>query len=471
MTARRFLRAGLTLLAFAPLVAYALARLHIVHLTGGFVSPPTHVAAVGGAAVAAAIAALLMVVVARRQNDVRGGLVGVAFLTMAGLLVIHALATPGFILGEYGRNATVGLAGALAVPAGGVVLAIALAVPARLVAGPRLIARAAWATVAALAAAAAIGLAYPALLPLVPVSVSPWAYVLMTPACGVYAWLAHRTWHTYRLTRRASDAAVSVGLIWLGTSIPVYLLSPVWSWLFWAGHTLEATGFLAVASAVTRDLTLRTPTLALPRRARAQDLLDSESALLGGYVTALTADMHDHDPSTLAHSRKVALLAIAVGEHLALPVDALRRLAVAGLLHDIGKLHIPREILHKPGALTDAEYRTIQTHPGAGADLLARLGGFDEEIPIVRAHHERLDGRGYPHGLAGERIPLEARILAICDVYDALTSARAYREPWPEERALELIASETGTAFDPVCSGALLAVVGAAPVAAADLAA
>jgi putative nucleotidyltransferase with HDIG domain len=459
------------LLAFSPLAGYALARAGVAHITGAFVSPPTHVVAVGGTAVAAAIAALLMIGVARRENDARGGLVGVGFLIMAGLLVIHALATPGFILGEYGRNATVGLAGALAVPAGGIVLAIALMLPARIVSAPRLIARAAWATVAALVVAGAIGLLFPALVPLVPLSVTPGAYALLMPACAVYAWIARRTWHTYALTRRPSDAAVSVGLVWLGTSIPVYLLSPVWSWLFWAGHSLEAVGFLAVAGAVSRDLTLRTPTLALPRRARAQDLLDSESALLGGYVNALTADMHDHDPSTLAHSRKVALLAIAVGEHLGLPTDALRRLAVAGLLHDIGKLHVPSEILNKPGALTDGEYRTIQTHPGAGAELLARLGGFGEEIPIVLAHHERLDGGGYPNGLAGDRIPFEARILAICDVYDALTSTRAYREPWPEARALALIVSETGTAFDPVCSGALLAVVGAGSQTAADLAA
>jgi putative nucleotidyltransferase with HDIG domain len=471
MNGRRILRAGLILLAISPLAGYALARLDIVRVTGGFVSPPTHVVAVGGTALAAAIAALLMVGVARRENDARGGLVGVGFLIMAGLLVIHALATPGFILSDYGRNATVGLAGALAVPAGGIVLAIALVLPARLVAAPRLIGRAACCAVAALVVAGAIGLASPGLVPLVPISITPWAYGLLMPACAVYAWIARRTWHTYELTRRPSDAAVSVGLVWLGTSIPLYLLSPVWSWLFWAGHSLEAVGFLAVAGAVSRDLTLRTPTLALPRRARAQDLLASESALLGGYVNTLTKDLHDHDPSTLVHSRKVAMLAIAVGEHLSLPAAALRRLAVAGLLHDIGKLHIPKDILNKPGALTDAEYRTIQTHPQAGADLLARLGGFAEEIPIVRAHHERLDGGGYPTGLAGERIPLEARILAICDVYDALTSTRAYREPWPEARALELIASETGTAFDPACSSALLAVVAAGPSAAADLAA
>jgi putative nucleotidyltransferase with HDIG domain len=471
MNGRRMLRAALILLAFAPAVAYALVRADLVRLTGGFVSPPTHVLAVGGASLGALLAALLMVGAARRENDARGGLVGVGFLIMAGLLMIHALATPDFILGEYGRNATVGLAGALAVPAGGIMFAIALMLPARVVAAPRLIARVTWGTLAALIVLGAIGLGHPALVPLVPVSVTPWVYVLLTPGCALYAWIARRTWHTYQLTRRSSDAAITVGLVWLGTSIPLYLLSPVWSWRFWAGHSLEALGFLAVAGAVSRDLTLRTPTLALPRRARAQDLLDSESELLGGYVKSLTSTLHEHDPSTLAHSRKVALLAIAVGEKLGLPRPVLRRLAVAGLLHDIGKLKIATEILNKPGALTETEYRTIQTHPQAGADLLADVGGFGEEIPIVLAHHERLDGRGYPLGLDADRIPLEARILAICDVYDALTSWRAYREPWPKHKALELIAKETGTAFDPACASALLAVVGAGAETAADIAA
>jgi hypothetical protein len=458
---RRILRTGLALLALAPAVGFALVRLGVLQVSGGFDSPPTHVVVVGGAALCALLAALLMVGVATRENDPRAGLVGVGFLAMAGLLLIHALATPEFILSGYGRNATVGLAGALAVPAGGIVFAVALMMPARMVSARKVIARSAVATLATLAVLGTIGIGHPALVPLIPVSVTPWAYVLLTPACLVYAWLARRTWHTFELTRRMTDAAVAVGLVWLGTSIPVYLLSPVWTWMFWAGHTLEGLGFLAVATAVSRDLMLRTPTLALPRRARAQDLLDDEAALLGGYVKALTSSLHDHDPTTLAHSRRVALLAVAVGEQLDLPTPVLRRLAAAGLLHDIGKLQIPWEILNKPGALSDDEYRTIQTHPQAGADLLARLGSFDEEIPIVLAHHERLDGRGYPHGLLATRIPLEARILAICDVYDALTTPRPYSEAWAQERALELIANETGTAFDPVCTEALLAVVAA----------
>ena len=459
MNGRQLLRTGLALLAFAPAAGFALARAHVLHVSGGFTSPPTHVIAVGGAALGSMVAAMLMVHVARRENDARAGLVGVGFLVIAGLLLIHALATPGFILSEYGRNATVGLAGALAVPAGGIVFAIALMLPARRVAAPTLIARAAGAALVVLVILGVIGIAHPELIPLVPVSVTPWSYLLLTPACLVYAWLARRTWHTYQLTRRVTDAAVAVGLVWLGTSIPVYLLSPVWSWLFWAGHCLEAGGFLAVATAVSRDLTLRTPTLVLPRQTRAQDLLANESELLGGYVKKLTDRLHDHDPTTLIHSRKVAQLAVEVGEHMGLPTDALRRLAVAGLLHDIGKLQISADILRKPAALTDEEYRTIQTHPQAGADLLAHLGSFEEEIPIVLAHHERVDGHGYPLGLTGEHIPLEARILSICDVFDALTKVRPYREAWTRDRALELIVKETGTAFDPRCTAALLAVV------------
>jgi putative nucleotidyltransferase with HDIG domain len=454
-------RLGLFLLAFFPAVGYTLVRTDTVPVDGGFVSPPTHVLAVGGAALAALLAAMLMVRVAMRENDIRGGLIGVGFLAMAGLLIIHASATPGFILGEYGRNATIGLAGALAVPTGGILFAVALLVPVRVTDAPRRILQATAVTVTTLLVFGAIGLGHPALIPLIPVNVSPGVYILLTPACVVYAWLAWRTWQTYLLTRRPSDAITAVGLVWLGTAIPTYLLSPVWSWTFWAGHGLEASGFLAVAAAVTRDLTRRAPTYALRRRARAQDLLDSESELLGGYVKSLKADLHHHDPSTLVHSQNVAMLAVAVGEQLSLPAPTLRRLAVAGLLHDIGKLRIAPGILNKPGKLSDDEYRTIKTHPQAGANILSRVGSFDEEIPIVLAHHERVDGRGYPHGLTGEQIPLEARILSICDVFDALTSWRAYREPWSHERALDLIKSDTGTAFDPVCAAALLAVIGA----------
>jgi HD-GYP domain-containing protein (c-di-GMP phosphodiesterase class II) len=155
----------------------------------------------------------------------------------------------------------------------------------------------------------------------------------------------------------------------------------------------------------------------------------------------------------------VAALAVRVGMKMGLPAPALRRLAVAGLLHDIGKLQVPEQILNKPGRLTDEEFAVIKTHPRKGADLLAHLGGFERELPIVLWHHERFGGGGYPDGIAGQAIPLEARIMTVCDVYDALISRRAYREPWSHERAMAQIVSETPTTFDPACVDALAAVL------------
>jgi HD-GYP domain-containing protein (c-di-GMP phosphodiesterase class II) len=233
----------------------------------------------------------------------------------------------------------------------------------------------------------------------------------------------------------------------------------VWTFSFWMAHLLELIGFLAVAGSVAVDLARQVPSHHLYRRIEGSDLLESEERLLGGYVRSLTATMELRDPSTREHSRRVAALAMKVGTGMGLPAPSLRRLAVAGLLHDIGKLQVPEQILNKPARLTDEEFAVIRLHPGQGADLLAHLGGFEQEHPIVLSHHERWDGAGYPNGIAGDQIPLEARILAVCDVYDALISKRAYREPWTHEKALAQIVTESGTAFDPACVVALSTVL------------
>ena len=126
---------------------------------------------------------------------------------------------------------------------------------------------------------------------------------------------------------------------------------------------------------------------------------------MGGYVRSLTATLEEHDPSTGRHSRRVAALAVQVAEHMGLPPHRVRRLAIAGLVHDIGKLGSTPAILNKPGPLTDEEYEIVKEHPRSGAKLLRHLGGFDEEIAIVEAHHERWTGGGYPDGLSGDEHP------------------------------------------------------------------
>jgi HD-GYP domain-containing protein (c-di-GMP phosphodiesterase class II) len=443
--------------AAAPPLVYLAARLS---LPGEFELITLHVVSVTGVAAVAASVAILMTRAALRRNDLRAGLVGVAFTAMGGLMVIHGLATPGIFLDEYGRNATVGLAGVLAVPVGGVLLALAVIVPPAHRSARRLVVRGQTICLGVLVVFGAIGLLHPALVPLVPLTVQPWAYMVLVPVATAYAWIARRAHSTYQLTGRRADLSVAVGLIWLGGSVPLYLLSPSWTIGFWFAHLLEALGFVAVAGAVAVDLARQVPSHHLHTRITGSDLVESEESLLGGYVRALTATMELRDPSTREHSRRVAHLAVRVGSQMGLGGASVRRLAIAGLVHDIGKLQVPEAILNKPGRLTDEEFAVIRTHPGRGAELLAHLGGFGEEVPIVLHHHERFEGGGYPHGIAGESIPLEARILTACDVFDALTSRRAYREPWPQQRALQLLRDETGTSFDPACVEALLEVLG-----------
>jgi HD-GYP domain-containing protein (c-di-GMP phosphodiesterase class II) len=134
---------------------------------------------------------------------------------------------------------------------------------------------------------------------------------------------------------------------------------------------------------------------------------------------------------------------------------------MGGLLHDVGKLSVPLEILNKPGALTDEEYDEIKRHPAAGRALLEELGGFPRAVRrMVSDHHERLDGKGYPRGLTGADLDLQTRVLTACDVYDALVSNRVYRAAWPAARALALLHEDAGTAFDPQVVAALERVVG-----------
>jgi HD-GYP domain-containing protein (c-di-GMP phosphodiesterase class II) len=189
-------------------------------------------------------------------------------------------------------------------------------------------------------------------------------------------------------------------------------------------------------------------------------MVAAEEEFLGARVRALMVSLAEKDSSTEEHTRRVAALAVAIGEQFGLTAARLRALAIGGLLHDIGKLSVPNSILQKPGALDDSEFAIIKRHPGHGHELLAELGGFSSGVArLVLDHHERLDGSGYPRGITADELALETRILAVCDVYDALVSPRVYRGAWTPERALALLRKESGTAFDPDCVLALIRIV------------
>jgi putative nucleotidyltransferase with HDIG domain len=164
-------------------------------------------------------------------------------------------------------------------------------------------------------------------------------------------------------------------------------------------------------------------------------------------LTRLSALLEARDAYTHGHTRRVTRHAERIARAMRLAPEEVARVRTAAALHDVGKLNTPREVLNKPGRLTDEEFAVIKRHPVEGADMLAGFG--DPEVTaMVRHHHERLDGRGYPDGLAGEEIPLGARIIAVADTFDAMTSSRSYRRACPHKKALDVIAKEAGAQLD-----------------------
>lgn len=179
------------------------------------------------------------------------------------------------------------------------------------------------------------------------------------------------------------------------------------------------------------------------------------NATIEGWAKALEL----RDRETEGHSERVTELTVRIAERMGVPKEGLRYIRWGALLHDIGKLGVPDSILLKPGPLTEEEWAIMRQHPLYAYEMLRDIPYLSRALDIPLYHHERFDGKGYPKGLKGKEIPLPARIFAVVDVYDALTSDRPYRKAWPREKALEYIESEAGKAFDPEVVQVFLEVV------------
>lgn len=190
-----------------------------------------------------------------------------------------------------------------------------------------------------------------------------------------------------------------------------------------------------------------------------EELSDSKEQLEQAYldmVQTLRSAVEAKDTYTRGHSDRVAEYSVLIGEKLGLPEDQIKTLKIGGLFHDIGKIGIPDSILLKPGKLTDDEYSEIKNHPSIGAHILGSAKTFQDIVPIVKHHHEKYDGNGYPSRMKGEEIPYLARIAAVADTFDAMTSRRSYRDAIDLQKVKDEIKRCEGTQFDPQIAEAFL---------------
>lgn len=167
-------------------------------------------------------------------------------------------------------------------------------------------------------------------------------------------------------------------------------------------------------------------------------------------IECIVSALDAKDPYTAGHSQRVSDMALALSEFLKLDKDEIEKIHIAAHLHDIGKIGIPDSVLNKPENLSEEEWAAMKKHPRIGADILSKSRHLKELKDIVLYHHERFDGKGYPEGLKGDEIPLGARIIAICDSIDAMTSDRGYRSAYSLEHCYEEIKKNLGVMYDPV---------------------
>jgi putative nucleotidyltransferase with HDIG domain len=231
-------------------------------------------------------------------------------------------------------------------------------------------------------------------------------------------------------------------------------------WLTTAGVFFALWGLLVLLVRRASD-TLRRQTTTL--RERSVALANAYEALERNALEAvesLNATVEAKDPYTAGHSLRVQRIALALGDELGFTPIEMDSLRFGALFHDIGKIAVPDGILTKPGRLTTEEYEEIKRHSAEGARIIEKFSRLREAVPIVRHHHERWDGAGYPDGLAGAAIPLEARIVCCADAYNAMTTTRPYSKAMPVAAAVAELVRCAGTQFDPAVVDAVVAVVG-----------
>jgi HD-GYP domain-containing protein (c-di-GMP phosphodiesterase class II) len=276
-------------------------------------------------------------------------------------------------------------------------------------------------------------------------------------------WAYHRR---FRLGRDRVQLALALAS-WLGVEALLSLrFGSLWHVSWWVYHALLLAGFGSTVYAIVteyRRVRLIDETLA------GVQLHDDMDHITRGYpeaLRALVAAVEAKDEHTHGHSARVAEYSVRLGQQMGLGASQLRELAQGAVLHDIGKIGTADAVLNKPGPLTPQERAWIEQHPVAGWEIVREAPSLHAALSVVRHHHERWDGAGYPDGLAGEQIPLQARMAAVADVWDALTSERAYRPAWSPQRAIDHIVAGAGTQFDAACVDAfvdVLALQGIAP--------
>jgi len=390
-----------------------------------------------------------------RDDTAELGFHGAFFMAVSALPLVHGITTPGVLYGPNNATMTAVLWG----------LPLACVAQLPILLGRRLGASLVhrwkpWVVAhLAIQGFVAVGLLVsPAALPLFDMGTGG-AIVVTVGALLASLALSARHLRLHWVSRAPATLAVSLAYAAIGASHLVWINGAAMTLGFWVAHVLDIVGvFLATIVGYIAYRRNELEQLVL-KPLVASDPLDALEIGLDPVVRAFVADLERKDEITAVHVIRTAETAMAVGRRLRLEGHELRILGMGALLHDIGKIEIDDAILNKPGRLTHAEFEHVKTHTLIGERLAAESRVLGPVQPLIRSHHERIDGRGYPDRLRGDEIPRLARIVSVCDAYDAMVHTRQYREGMGADRAIAILREHAGSQWDATVVEALIRAV------------
>jgi putative nucleotidyltransferase with HDIG domain len=296
-----------------------------------------------------------------------------------------------------------------------------------------------------------IGMLNPNVVDIIPLNVKPLNIILTLLILFLNGISIYRYYQSYRYTRFPLQMSIVYSSGWIIVSQIIMLRGVIWSFSWWIYHFLLLASMIAMLIGLVKQYVVKGTLSESIRSLFTNDPLERITNSIAPSVKALVTATEKKDSYTAGHTFRVTMYALKLGEEMHLKPEELRAIVQGGLVHDVGKINVPDAILNKPGKLLPNERNIIEKHPINGYEMCKNLGFMKEELSIIRSHHEKWDGTGYPDKLKGNAIPLFARIVAVVDVYDALTSERSYRKAWIHTEAMKYLLENNGTHFDPEC--------------------
>ncbi|MFD2330922.1 HD-GYP domain-containing protein [Cohnella sp. GCM10020058] len=418
--------------------------------------PRFHFYVISPTLLALAVSAIILGWTGIRLRDISVLMLALAILSLNGFFLIHALSTPGFIIHDQYHLAGVASQVALTTCAAWIFLSTLSSDHPfirslskhrrRIVVG--------WVALIVLLNVAA--LVNPDLSEFIPIDIEPLNYLMAAITVLLFIFAAVRYYQQFRIVQFPLHAAIVFGSVLLAITECFMISTMMWTLAWWLYHVVLAASALLLLYGIIAQYRSN---VAVKQTFQQDNRQSSQGQLrisISGSMQDLIVATETKDAYTAGHNYRVAMYGLQLAQSMKLDAEMLLALARGGLIHDVGKTQTPGEILNKPGKLDANERLVIEQHPVVGYEMCKYIGFMSEELSVIRHHHEKWDGTGYPDKLKGTEISLLARILAIADVYDALTSRRSYREPWPQERALQVIVEGSGSHFDPDCVSAFV---------------